>query len=199
IFLLLSHLDVLFCVLVHWNYHNVKSVFLFAPLEEEIYIKTPKGSKRKAPFLKLNKSLYGLQQTHKTWNETLTAWFLEIDDNKDSFVFFHVDGMIVMGKMDEFKRLFIDWFTNSSAHEQDMLLGMNLEISPDSISLSQTALIKKGLVMLDMARCNLVKTPLFTGVQLKKARKGTSRIYEARNQLYEIPPHTQLSGWLPLS
>ena len=30
---------------------NVKSVFLFAPLEEEIFIKTPEGSKRKAPNL----------------------------------------------------------------------------------------------------------------------------------------------------
>lgn len=39
---------------------DVKSAFLFAPLEEEIYIKTPEGSKRTAPYLRLVKSLHGL-------------------------------------------------------------------------------------------------------------------------------------------
>jgi hypothetical protein len=32
---------------------DVKSALLFAPLQEEIFIKTPEGSKRKAPYLKL--------------------------------------------------------------------------------------------------------------------------------------------------
>jgi hypothetical protein len=36
---------------------DVKSVFLFAPLEKEIYIKTPKGSSRSSPYLRLVKSL----------------------------------------------------------------------------------------------------------------------------------------------
>jgi hypothetical protein len=44
---------------------DVKSAFLFAPLDEEIYIKTPEGSKRSSPYLKLNKSLYGLKQAPK--------------------------------------------------------------------------------------------------------------------------------------
>jgi hypothetical protein len=52
---------------------DVKSAFLFAPLDEEIYIKTPEGSKRSSPYLKLNKSLYGLKQAPKNWYETLTA------------------------------------------------------------------------------------------------------------------------------
>ncbi|KNZ52146.1 hypothetical protein VP01_3675g1 [Puccinia sorghi] len=98
--------------------------------------------KRKAPFLKLNKSLYGLRQAPKNWNDTLTSWFLEINyvpslsdaclyihKYKDSFIFFHVDDMIVVGCTDEFEDLFLKCFPNSSAHKPDTLLGMNLDIT----------------------------------------------------------------------
>jgi hypothetical protein len=53
---------------------DMKSAFLFAPLEEEIYIKTPEGSTRTAPYLKLVKSLYGLKQAPKNWYDTLMSW-----------------------------------------------------------------------------------------------------------------------------
>lgn len=99
---------------------DVKSAFLFAPLEEEIFIKTPEGSTRKAPFLKLVKSLYGLKQSPKNWYETLTKWFTEVDympsvsdaclfihKDKDSFIFFHVDDLIVVGQTERFKNLFL--------------------------------------------------------------------------------------------
>jgi hypothetical protein len=71
---------------------DVKSVFLFAPLEEEIYIKTPEGSSRKTSCLKLVKSLYGLKQAPKNWYKTLTAWFEEINylpSVSDACLFIH--------------------------------------------------------------------------------------------------------------
>jgi transposase InsO family protein len=161
---------------------DVKSAFLFAPLEEEIFIKTPEGSNRKTPYLKLVKSLYGLKQAPKNWFETLTGWFKEINylpslsdaclfihEERNSFIFFHVDDLIVVGRTDEFEDLFLQRFPNSSAHDPDTLLGMNLQISDSSITLSQPALIKKGLEMLDMLECRPVKTPLTPAVQLKTA------------------------------
>lgn len=39
---------------------NVKGAFLHAPLNKNVIIRTPEGSTRKFPYLKLNKSLYGL-------------------------------------------------------------------------------------------------------------------------------------------
>jgi len=161
---------------------DVKSAFLFAPLEEEIYIKTPEGSKRTAPFLKLVKSLYGLRQAPKNWYETLTSWFEEINyvpsvsdaclfihRDKDSFIFFHVDDMIVIGRTDEFQDRFLNRFPNSTAHDPDTLLGMNLDIASDSIGLCQPALINKGLEMLNLVDCKPVKTPLTPAVQLSSA------------------------------
>ena len=161
---------------------DVKSAFLFAPLEEEIYIKTPKGSSRTAPYLRLVKSLYGLKQAPKNWYQTLTTWFQEIDyapsvldaclfihRNKDSFIFFHVDDLIVVGKPDEFEELFLSRFPNSTAHTPDTLLGMNLIMSTDCVELLQPALIEKGLELLNLEECKSVKTPLTPAVQLKLA------------------------------
>ncbi|KAI7939342.1 hypothetical protein MJO29_014078 [Puccinia striiformis f. sp. tritici] len=161
---------------------DVKSAFLFAPLEEEIYIKTPEGSKRTAPYLKLVKSLYGLKQAPKNWYETLTSWFEEIDYNssvsdaclfihksKKSFIYFHVDDLIVVGQTEIFENLFLRRFPNSTAHSPDTLLGMNLKISSDSVELSQPALIEKGLELLDLQGCRPVKTPMTPAVQLHSA------------------------------
>jgi hypothetical protein len=99
---------------------DIKSAFLFAPLEEDIYIKTPEGLTRTAPYLKLVKSLYGLKQAPKNWYETLKGWFVEIDyylstsnaclfihKDKNSFIFFQVDDLIVVGQTDQFKQLFL--------------------------------------------------------------------------------------------
>ncbi|KNZ46977.1 hypothetical protein VP01_6780g1, partial [Puccinia sorghi] len=118
----------------------------------------------------------------KNWYHTLTSWFEEIDyqpsssdvclfihKDKNSFIFFHVDDMIVVERTEEFQDLFLNQFPNSTAHNPDTFLGMNLEISEDSIGLSQPALITKGLEMLNLMDCNLVKTPLTLAVQLHSA------------------------------
>ncbi|POV98101.1 hypothetical protein PSTT_14653 [Puccinia striiformis] len=44
---------------------DVQGAFLHAPLTEEVYIKTPKGVNRNAPYLKLKKALYGLKTSTK--------------------------------------------------------------------------------------------------------------------------------------
>jgi hypothetical protein len=132
----------------------VNSAFLFAPLKEEIFIKTPEGSTRTAPYLKLVKSLYGLKQAPKNWYETLTSWFEEvgylpstsdaclfIHKEKNSFIFFHINDLIVVGQVDQFKVLFLKHFPNSTAHLPDTLLGKNLNFNTNCIELSHPALI----------------------------------------------------------
>lgn len=74
-----------------------------------------------------------------------------------------------MGRPDDFEDQFLRRFPNSSAHDPDTLLGMNVSVQADSITLSQPALIKKGLELLDMADCKAVKTPLTPGLQLRPA------------------------------
>ncbi|KNZ49243.1 hypothetical protein VP01_512g7 [Puccinia sorghi] len=78
-------------------------------------------------------------------------------------------GKTILGNVDAFEALFLHRFPNSSAHNPDTLLGMDLEISNESIRLSQTKLISKGLVLAGIRSCRPVKTPLSVGVQLLPA------------------------------
>ncbi|PLW49458.1 hypothetical protein PCASD_01967 [Puccinia coronata f. sp. avenae] len=152
---------------------DVKAAFLYAPLKEELYIKTPEGSNRTAPFLKLKKSLYGLKQAPANWYETLTSWFNEIFFTQSS-----------ADPFDSFEELFLKRFPNSSAHSPDTLLGMELQTEEEAIKLSQRKLIKKGLTMLGMTDCKPVKTPLSVGVSLKPATEDEKLQFKALNINY---------------
>ncbi|KNZ52226.1 hypothetical protein VP01_3643g2, partial [Puccinia sorghi] len=74
---------------------DLKRTFLFAPLQEEIFIKTPEGSKRTAPYLKLVKSLCELKQAPKNC-PSISDPCLFVHKEKNSFIFFHVDDLIVV-------------------------------------------------------------------------------------------------------
>ncbi|KNZ48460.1 hypothetical protein VP01_5654g1, partial [Puccinia sorghi] len=103
------------------------------------------------------------------YNPSLLDACLFIHKNKDSFIFFHVDDLIVVGKTVVFEREFLKQFPNSSAHSPDTLFGMHLNILSDSLELSQPALIQKGLELLKLEDCCPVKTPLTPAVQLSTA------------------------------
>ncbi|KNZ48178.1 hypothetical protein VP01_5855g1 [Puccinia sorghi] len=109
---------------------DIKSPFLFVPLEEEIFIKTPEGSKLTAPFLKVVRSLWFKEINYTP--STSDACLL-IHREKNSFIFFHIDDLIVVGQTEEFNTLFLDRFPNSSAHDPDTLLGMNGSVHEDLV------------------------------------------------------------------
>jgi hypothetical protein len=50
-----------------------------------------------------------------------------------------------------------------------MLLGMDVELAEDVITLSQEKIIDKGLNLIGLADCKPVQTPLLVSVQLKTA------------------------------
>ena len=57
---------------------DVKSAFLHAPIEEEIFVKEPEGySTTPNKVWKLNKSLYGLKQSGRNWNTTLEKYLTQ--------------------------------------------------------------------------------------------------------------------------
>ncbi|KNZ63432.1 hypothetical protein VP01_1144g2 [Puccinia sorghi] len=118
------------------------------------------------------------------YNPSVSDACLFINKEKDSFIFFHVDDLIVVGKTDTFEKAFLKRFPNSSAHSPDTLLGMNLNILNDSIELSQSALIQKGLELLKMEDCRPVKTPLTPAVQLATATEEDHQTFLKENINY---------------
>ncbi|KNZ57474.1 hypothetical protein VP01_214g7 [Puccinia sorghi] len=61
---------------------------------------------------------------------------------------------------------------------------MNVNVSEDSITLSQPALIKKGLEMLNLSDCKAVKTPLTPSVQLPTASDEDHAAFHKLNVNY---------------
>ncbi|KNZ56357.1 hypothetical protein VP01_2422g1 [Puccinia sorghi] len=105
----------------------------------------------------------------KPFHQSTSDPCLFIHEDKHTHIFFHVDDLLVVGNVDAFEALFLNRFPNSTAHSPDTLLGMDVSMGTDHISLSQVKLINKGLEMLGMTECKPVKTPLSVGVQLKAA------------------------------
>jgi hypothetical protein len=182
--------------LLIWQF-DVKSDFLYAPLKEELFIKTPEGSTRSSPYLRLKKSLYVLKQAPANWYDTLTGWFEDINfhqstsdpclfihNDHTSIIFFHIDDLVVVGNVEAFEGLFLNRFPNSTAHDPDTLLGMDVNIESNLIALSQEKLIDKGLDMLGLSDCKPVATPLLVEVQLLKATKEEEKEFKKLNLNY---------------
>ncbi|KNZ53814.1 uncharacterized protein VP01_3129g2 [Puccinia sorghi] len=156
--------------------------FLHAPLSEEVFIHTPKGCKRTSPYLKLKKALYGLKQAPKNWYETLTGWLKSVGfkelacnpcmyacDDGISFIFFHVDDLVLVGPGNDFKNKFADRFSNSACHPPNTLLGMKFEKIGSKICLLQPKHINHGLEELGLTECKPSSTPLTPNLQLREA------------------------------
>ncbi|MBW0517036.1 hypothetical protein O181_056751 [Austropuccinia psidii MF-1] len=93
---------------------DIKSAFLNAPLEEEVYLSIPQGldSDKKQKCLKLKRAIYGLKQAPLAWYKRLLSWLISIGfkiSKSDSCVFFsegseliwlflHVDNIGIFGK-----------------------------------------------------------------------------------------------------
>ena len=72
---LLLQIAVYYDLLIH--HMDVKSAYLNAPLDYEIYVEPLEGFKSKNGnyVWKLKKSLYGLKQSSRTWNKTFHTYF----------------------------------------------------------------------------------------------------------------------------
>ena len=62
---------------------DIKTAYLNAPIEEDVFIKQPEGfelldENGKPFFCKLKKSLFGLKQSGKNWFLTLKAFFITL-------------------------------------------------------------------------------------------------------------------------
>lgn len=77
-----------------------------------------------------------------------------------------MDNLIVVGNVVSFDELSLHCFPNSTAHDPDTLLGMDVEITKDCISPSQEKLNGR-LKMLGLSNLKSVNTPLSIAIQLK--------------------------------
>ena len=162
---------------------DVKTAFLNAPIDHEVYVKQPDGFQetRKGVKLvwKLQKSLYGLKQSGRNWNFVLTEVILadnfkqsEVDpclfvkkENNDNYIYIviWVDDIVIAttseALLNSTKDMLKRKFNIKDLGEISYFLGIEFELSNGGILMGQSHYIKHILERFDMTDCKPRATP----------------------------------------
>ena len=157
---------------------DVKSAYLNAEIDHEIYLQQPKGfikydEKGNPLVLKLNKSLYGLKQSGRMWNNLLHNFLTDIDfvqseadhcvyvcnkNNCKIFLIVWVDDIIIASSSldvtNSVKQMLANRFKMKDFGYISYFLGIEFEISKNSMKMHQEKYIQKILEKFKMFDCN---------------------------------------------
>lgn len=200
-----------------WKIHqmDVKTAYLNGHLREEIYMKQPNGYMQKGSehmVCKLNRSLYGLKQSGRSWNETLDNKFKKsglIRSNTDSCIYYrrigpdleivvvYVDDLILISptevSMVELKQLISSCFEVKDMGPLHFLMGIEFERYNNSLLMNQTKYIESILEEFNMKECHPVSTPIVFGTELSKRQCPQE---ESDKRKMSQVPYRQLIGKL---
>ncbi|KAI3759044.1 hypothetical protein L6452_06617 [Arctium lappa] len=167
---------------------DVKSAFLYASIEEEVYVCQPPGFENPNypdRVYKLKKALYGLHQAPRAWYDTMSSYLLEngfergvIDKTlfikrkkKDILlVQIYVDDIIFGSTRDnmckEFEELMHQRFKMSSMGELTFFLGLQVQQKSDGIFISQSKYVQDILTKFGFSDSKPASTPMETHKQI---------------------------------
>lgn len=168
---------------------DVKTAFLNGNLNEDIYIYPPEGVNcATGMVLKLNKSLYGLKQASKCWNERINEFLLGLDfqrsDNdyclyykgkNDNLIYLllYVDDMILTGpKIESIDECICDLKKEFDLKDQGMLKHfLGLEINYDRelgiLKINQRTYLMNILKRFKFDNCNPSSIPIDPKLKLE--------------------------------
>ena len=173
---------------LHIHQMDVKTAFLNGKLEEEVYMRLPCDEKGISRFCRLNRSIYGLKQASRSWNQRFdevisTLGFsrlksdacVYVSKNGKYYVVLYVDDILVIGKnLDEIKRIKSELskaFRMKDLGEVENFLGLeisrNFEIG--ELKISQKAYIEKILSRFGMQDCKQIATPMDVNAKWMKS------------------------------
>jgi transposase InsO family protein len=183
---------------------DVKTAFLYGELEEEIYMRQPKGYEEKGKedhIALLQKGLYGLKQGGRQWNKKLhTAMtgfsyqrvavdhciYTRTTDKGTSFVAIHVDDMLASAsseqEMDTLKEDLQSVFEIKDLGDVHWLLGVAItrDRQKHTVSLSQAAYVDTIISRFKMEKAYPVSTPLEPGTRLSISMSPTTEKEKAK-------------------
>lgn len=175
---------------------DVSTAYLNASIDTEIYIKQPEGYEVKSEdgeelVWKLNKSLYGLKQSGRNWNQLLHDYFiregfqrnpvdhcvyLKKSGNSLIVALIWVDDIVIAASneevMNKFKETLKSEFKMKDLLQIKYFLGIEFEQIEGEISMSQSRYIMKLLEKFRMSECKPRSTPC--EIKLESANPGES-------------------------
>ena len=162
---------------------DVKTAYLNAPIDCEIYMEQPDGFRKNGVngeklVYKLNKSLYGLKQSGRMWNQLLHAHFVDNGftqcptehcvytketDQGMILILVWVDDLILGGKnetvLNETKNMMHERFKMKDLGKLSYFLGIEFEQGDGYVRMNQKKYIEKILEKYDMIDCKPRSTP----------------------------------------
>jgi len=170
---------------------DIKGAYLNGTLEEEIYMKQPEGfSDGTGRVCRLVHTLYGLKQSGREWNKTISSYltsigftrlstehaiFIRRDSSDFDIVAIWVDDFFNIHTSTTRKESLRNEITNrfeaTYQGEPKLLLGIEFHRNRDahSITISQNQYISKIIQRFHLADCQHVSTPLPPGIQYQPA------------------------------
>ena len=172
---------------------DVKTAYLNAPIDCEVYIKQPEGFEEHPSgdgtvlVWKLHKSLYGLKHSGRNWNIILSEFFkskgfsqsksdacLFVRDNESGklFLVVWVDDIIVAGTdklVNKIKETMKSKFKMTDLGNISYFLGIQFEQSSGVITMSQEHYLQNVLKRYDMDTCKPRQTPCETNLDIYKS------------------------------
>ena len=171
-----------------WEIFNmdVDTAFLQSPVEEEIYMRQPKGYEKRGEngellVCKLIKSIYGLKQSPRNWHRVIDGWmrehglgpsaadacvYVQITESGEILVvILYVDDLIIVGStlevVEQFKASIAERFKMKDLGQLKWILGV--EVRRDrrarTLEMVQTAYLDHMLERFGMQMCKPVATP----------------------------------------
>ena len=178
---------------------DVKTAYLNAPIDCEVYIAQPEGytEKREGENLvwKLNKSLYGLKQSGRNWNFVLSEFFQKHnfkksnidpclfhkqDENNKMYIVIWVDDIVVSasteGELNATKSLLKKEFRMKDLGPISYFLGIQFHQDPITyiIEMNQSHYLKGVLQRFNMADCKPKTTPCEVNLQVYDDNQDSS-------------------------
>lgn len=156
---------------------DIKTAFLNSELRETIYMKQPIGyDDGSGKVCKLNKSLYGLKQASRAWNNKFTTFIKQFDfkaSKADPCVFIHstgetyltiyIDDGLIVSKDSKLIENIIEYLRKHfevKSFEADSYLNMQIRRGADgSICLHQENYSNRILDRFKMSDCNQLSVP----------------------------------------
>lgn len=158
---------------------DVDSAYLNSGTEETVYMEQPKFFEEKQPesyVCKLNKSIYGLKQSGRNWNNYINKIILQFglvrsrsdgcvyySENKELIIGLYVDDIVLIGRERNIQKIKVklqDKLKIKYLGEVSQLLSIRVRREDSKMELDQTKYINSVLDEFNMKECNGLSTPL---------------------------------------
>ena len=172
---------------------DVKTAYLHALIDYEIFVGQPEGFKTNKLVYRLNKSLYGLKQSSRNWNKMLNECLIRNDfiqnpadhcvymkQNERLLIVSWVDDLIIAAEkvisLSNIKKMLMSEFKMKDLGKLNHFIEIDFHITQGCVKMNQNKYIGRVLERFNMSNCK----PRATPCELKMDLRNNSDTVDSR-------------------